>query len=232
MQLEVVAEIPSTSTALLARARAGNFEEAALLALRQTQGHGSHGRHWLGAEGNLALSLLLRCQTPLALAGQWSLLAGLATLEALATPGLQLKWPNDILRNGAKLAGILVESQAGQGGSADFLVIGIGVNLAFAPTLPDRATASLDGALSPIPTARAIIARIEAWRAISAQHGFAPIREAWLAHAHPTGTPLTITTPSGPVRGTFAGLTESGALRLETASGPSCFITGEVLPPA
>lgn len=228
MQLEVVAEILSTNSALLTRAEAGNFTEMALLALRQTEGRGRHGRHWASAEGNLALSLLLRPQTPIALAGQWSLLAGLATLEALATPGLQLKWPNDILLNGAKLAGILVESRAGQGGQPDFLVIGIGANLATAPPLPDRPTASLGGTRTPIETAHAIIARIQAWRDRHASHGFTPIREAWLAHAHQPGTPLTIVTPAGPVTGTFAGLTESGALQLQTPAGRQTFTSGEL----
>ncbi len=229
MQLEVVDNVSSTSTVLLARARGGDVRETALLALRQTGGRGSNGRHWAWGEDNLALSVLLRPSTPADQAGQWSLLAGLAVLEALGTAGLQLKWPNDIVLNDAKLAGILIESQAGQEGGLDWLVIGIGANLATAPALADRPTASLGGALKPRQAAEAVLARLAVWRATLEREGFAAIRAAWLGHAHPPGTALLVTTCAGTVRGNFAGLAETGALLLDTERGRCVIRAGEVV---
>ncbi len=119
-----------------------------------------------------------------------------------------LKWPNDILLHGAKLAGILIDSQPGPGG---FVVIGLGANLATAPTLPDRATARLPPpAPSPATVAERVLAALDTWGA----HETSSLVEAWLARAHPVGTLLDVRTPQRVVRGQFAGLTDAGALLL------------------
>jgi BirA family biotin operon repressor/biotin-[acetyl-CoA-carboxylase] ligase len=204
-RLAVHDSLPSTSDLCRALARDGEPDGLAVLARRQTAGRGSNGRCWVSPAGNMYLSALLRPPGPAREAGQWSLLAGIALAEAAAAllpadAPLALKWPNDLLLGGAKLAGILIDSSAAQGG-LDWLVIGIGVNLASAPSLADRATTCLaDHTLAPTPEsmAAAVLARLAHWRAVHDAEGFAPIRAAWTAW----GARL----PG------FAGLSDSGAL--------------------
>lgn len=147
-----------------------------------------------------------------------SLAAGLALIEAidLAAPreGLMLKWPNDLLLSGKKLAGILLER------SGDRIVIGFGVNLASAPDLPDRQCASLSGRVTPqafAPLLAGSFARLlELWR----QSEPALLAQAWLTRAHPAGTRLTVHSGSEEVvTGRFDGLESDGALRLRLDDG-------------
>ena len=147
-----------------------------------------------------------------------SLAAGLALVEAVdvAAPGLPLllKWPNDLMLDGAKLAGILLERQG------DKVVIGIGVNLAAAPAVPDRPTAHLDGRIAPeafAPLLAGSMTRMLAlWRS-SNPNDFA---RAWLARAHPSGTPLRVHGGDGQLlEGHFDGLEPDGALRLRIGNG-------------
>jgi BirA family biotin operon repressor/biotin-[acetyl-CoA-carboxylase] ligase len=141
---------------------------------------------------------------------------------------LRLKWPNDLMLDGAKLAGILLESEAG------CVVIGIGVNLKQAPELTDRKTIALaDVALPPKRDAFApILARgvrdeIARWR----QYGLEPLLRRWAAIAHPVGTALSVHDGNGDaVSGTFAGLTKTGSLQLRLADGSTRAIhAGDVL---
>jgi BirA family transcriptional regulator, biotin operon repressor / biotin---[acetyl-CoA-carboxylase] ligase len=147
-----------------------------------------------------------------------SLAAGLALIEALdaAAPGLPLllKWPNDVVADGAKLAGILLERQG------DRVVAGFGVNLADAPQIPERPTAHLSGRISPQAFASLLAASMSRllglWRS-SQPDDFA---RAWLARAHPIGTNLTIhSAGSAVVSGSFAGIEPDGALRLRLDDG-------------
>jgi len=225
-RLEVYPELGSTSDDCTARARAGEPAGLAILAHRQTAGRGSRGRAWVAPSGNLNLSVLLRPATPAAQAGLFSLLAGLAVVEALGTylpTPPSLKWPNDVLLGGAKLAGILIDA-APAGAALDWLVIGIGVNLAAAPEIPGRATTCLaahGAVLRPEQAAAAILARLAAWEDAPP----AAIRAAWLAHAHPLGTELSVNNMSG----RFAGLSQNGELLLDTGGMIKQINTGEVL---
>ncbi len=180
-RLETHDRLTSTSDACRQAALAGAPEGLAIRATQQTAGRGTNGRSWASPPGNLYLSLLLRPSIPPREASHFSLHAGLAVAEALqahAPKPLSLKWPNDVLLNGAKLAGILVETAA-TGDTLDWMIIGIGANLAIAPTLPDRATASLNAQISPEPAAHAVLARLGAWETRRSAEGFAPIRAAW-----------------------------------------------------
>lgn len=178
----------------LAAARAG-ADRLVVLADRQTAGRGRGGRAWQAPAGNLNFSAVLR-PPPEVPAGAWSLAAGVALIDALraSVPAtlaaeLCLKWPNDVLLRGAKLAGILVDAALSPGGAAEWLVIGIGANLVAAPTLPDRPTAALAElgiSLPPRPLAEAITEALDKWAAAP----WPAIRAAWLARAHPPGTPL------------------------------------------
>jgi BirA family biotin operon repressor/biotin-[acetyl-CoA-carboxylase] ligase len=201
------------------------------MAFRQTAGRGTRGRQWHDGAGNLMLSVLLRPATKAADAGQWSLLAGLAAIEAL-TPysqaRLQLKWPNDLMQDGAKLAGILVETEAAPDGGLAWLVIGIGANLAHAPVLADRQTAALAVPVAPTIVAAAILERLELWRGRFAKEGFGPVRDAWISRSYPIGAPVAVTLPTGTCRGTFAGLAANGALLLATGAAVTAITTGEI----
>ena len=147
-----------------------------------------------------------------------SLAAGLAVIEAVdvAVPSLPLllKWPNDLLLDGRKLAGILLERQG------DRVVIGIGVNLAVAPDLPERTAADIGGRIPPeafAPLLAGAMSRmLMLWRSSTPQD----FATAWLARAHPVGTELSVHgADTAPVRGRFDGIEADGTLRLRLADG-------------
>ena len=238
-RLSVHDSLPSTSDLCRARALDGEPEGLAVLARRQTRGRGTNGRAWQSPAGNLYLSVLLRPAEPARHAGQWSLLAAVALAEAL-TPllpdpqALALKWPNDALLHGRKLAGILTETSAGPDGMLSFLVIGFGVNLSEAPQLPDRPTACLAEA-SPPPApevfADHLLAALDTWREVRAREGFAIVREAWLARGPQPEAPLQVRLGATTQAGRFAGLGPDGSLLLATAAGIRTFVAGEVVAP-
>jgi BirA family biotin operon repressor/biotin-[acetyl-CoA-carboxylase] ligase len=192
-------------------AREGALEGLWLRADRQTGGKGRQGRAWQSPAGNLHASTLVRLQPGDPPAPTLALVAAVALHDAVRrhAPEARIKWPNDLLVDGAKLAGILLERQG------DAVIVGFGVNLAYHPEDLDRPATSLKPPVAPDPflecLATAFAARLGAWRA----EGLAPIRTAWLAAAHPIGTALV----THDADGTFDGLDESGALRLRLPGG-------------
>jgi BirA family biotin operon repressor/biotin-[acetyl-CoA-carboxylase] ligase len=193
----------------------------------QTAGRGRQGRHWQSAAGNFFGSTLVIVRAGDPPPTSLSLAAGLALVETLdvAVPGqpLMLKWPNDVLMNGRKLAGILLER------SGDRIVVGFGVNLASAPELADRPVASLGGKIATeafAPLLAASFARLVAlWRGAQPKL----LAQAWMARAHPIGTALTVhSAPDETIGGRFDGLESDGALRLWTASGLQIVRAGDV----
>lgn len=230
--LEIHAALPSTSALLAARAEAGAPEGLAIQALQQTAGRGRAGRVWSSPPGNLYFSLLLRPEGPAREAPQWSLLAGVAlaeaAAEAIAEPAaLRLKWPNDLLLGGAKCSGILAETALTPAGGIAWLTLGIGVNLAHAPALPDRPTAVLEGAGPPEAFAARLLARLFHWRQVVRGAGFAPVRAAWLRFGPAEGERITLRAlPEG---GAFAGLAEDGSLLLDINGTRRAVPAGEIL---
>ncbi|MEJ7776102.1 MAG: biotin--[acetyl-CoA-carboxylase] ligase [Sphingomicrobium sp.] len=206
----------STNADLLrnTEAREGDW----LVALVQEAGRGRQGRQWLTRRGNLFGSTLVELQTDDPPPQSLSLVAGLAVIEAVdaALPGLplMLKWPNDLLLDGAKLAGILLERADRR------VVIGIGVNLASAPDIEGRRVVDLGGRITPqafAPLLAESMARmLSLWRTTAPD----AIARAWLARAHPLGTPLNVhATADENTSGEFAGIEPDGALRLLTPGG-------------
>ena len=236
-RLRTYQSLGSTSDLCATLAAAGEPEGLAVMALRQTAGRGSRGRHWESPEGNLYLSALLRPPGMLSEGGRWALLVAVALADALSrflpgTAPLTLKWPNDVLLDGRKVAGILLDATAKPGGAIDWIVVGCGVNLAFAPELPGRRAACVaEFAPPPAPpqAADAVLDRLAHWRAVRALEGFGPIRAAWLARAQPVGTTLQLTYNGKLLGGTFAGLADDGSLLLATGGRVEAFATGEVL---
>jgi BirA family transcriptional regulator, biotin operon repressor / biotin---[acetyl-CoA-carboxylase] ligase len=184
-----------------------------LVALQQDAGKGRQGREWVSAQGNFYGSTLVQLRPNDPPAQTLSLVAGLALIEALdvAVPDqpLMLKWPNDLMLSGKKLAGILLER------SGERVVLGFGVNLAEAPELPDRQTASLGGALQPevfAPLLAGSLSRmLELWRSNEPT----AIVRAWEHRAHLVGTKLSVhLSKDEEISGRFAGLDPDGAFRL------------------
>ena len=192
-------------------AREGAAEGLWLRAERQTGGKGRRGRAWLSPAGNLYASTLVRLRPGDPPAPTLALVAAVALHEAVRpyAANVRIKWPNDLLVDGAKLAGILLEREG------DAVIAGFGVNLANHPHDLDRPAADLAGQVSPTAFLAGLAPVFAAWVSRWRGEGLAPVRAAWLAAAHPVGTPLT----SGEVSGRFDGLDESGALRLRLEDG-------------
>ena len=189
-----------------------------LIAAVQQAGKGRQGRTWVSVPGNFMGSTLVQLKAEDPAPQTLSLAAGLALLEAIdaALPAqpLMVKWPNDVMLLGKKVAGILLER------SGDRLAIGFGVNLSGAPDLKDRECASLGGKISPEAFAPLLAGSFG--RLLSVWRESAPglIAQAWLARAHPVGARLTVhSSGEATVSGRFDGLEADGALRLRHDDG-------------
>ncbi len=207
---------------MLDLARAGAEEGLWLRAERQTGGRGRQGRTWTSIAGNLYASTLLRLRPSDSSPAALALVAAVALEEVVGlflrdAARVTLKWPNDLLIDGAKLSGILLERVG------DAVVIGFGVNLAGHPTDLDRAATSI-AAHAPPPAPDmfldALAESFARWLARWRSEGAAPIRERWLARAHPIGTALSVHGPDGtPIPWLFDGLDADGAMILRLADG-------------
>ncbi|TVQ56105.1 MAG: biotin--[acetyl-CoA-carboxylase] ligase [Rhodobacteraceae bacterium] len=222
-------EVDSTNEEARRRGDAGVEGPLWIMARRQTAARGRRGRGWSAPEGNLSATCLLRPEIRVAEAALLSFAACLAVAEFFesASPGanVSLKWPNDVLLNGRKAAGVLLES-AGGGGRLDWLAVGVGVNLAHHPAAEEGAwpptSVRAEAGLAPTPEAalERIAARFAHWSDVLAARGFAPLRDAWLARAARLGEKIEARLPRETVTGVFADLDSTGALVLSTAAGP------------
>ena len=218
--IRILAETGSTNADLLALgrdAREGDW----LVARRQTAGRGRAGRQWEDGAGNFMGSTVVALRPGDPLPQTLALVTGLATAEAVAAvpgaPNAMLKWPNDLLVDGAKLAGILLER------AGEIVVIGIGCNLVRAPDVAGRATTALadHGAHIELGEFADLLADCFAGALARWRGGeWHALRAAWLARAHPEGTPLSVNDREGhPITGAFAGLGADGAALLRLADG-------------
>ena len=237
-RLECHEVLDSTSTLLKQRAEAGEAEGLAIQALRQSAGRGRQGRGWDSPAGNLYISVLLRPAVPLREAPQWSFVAAVALAGTIKTllpeaAKLTLKWPNDLLLDGAKAAGILVETGVVPSQALDWICIGMGVNIATKPSLPDRATACLAEFLPDPPAPEVLAARLlqnlAHWHDLRLAQGFAPIRDAWLRHAPAMGAPVSVKRDGALIEGSFAGLSPEGGLLLAKGREVQLILAGEVI---
>lgn len=210
-----------------------------IMARQQTAGRGRRGRAWTDPPGNFAATLVLRPQGGPGDAARLSFVAALAVHDALRQlcgPQLNvaLKWPNDVLLNGGKLSGILLES-IGAGASIQALAIGIGVNLAAVPdTVEPEATrpVSLQGetglSVSPDDFLSALAVAFDDWSRQMRDFGFAPIRAAWLARAARLGETITARTGTTETTGRFEGIDDTGALILTGPRGRQAIPAADV----
>jgi BirA family transcriptional regulator, biotin operon repressor / biotin---[acetyl-CoA-carboxylase] ligase len=233
--------LDSTNDEAKRLARAGAAANTVVWAREQTAGRGRRGRVWQSPRGNLSLSLILRPLGPPGRAAQLGFVAALALAEAVnsmiaPTIALCFKWPNDVLANGRKFAGILLESEMSAGGGLQFLVIGVGANLAVSPGIVEFPATSLaeEGAEAPAPGE--ILARFvgafDHWARGWREEGFAPVRAAWLARALALGKAIRVRLEDRSLDGRFLDLDEDGALVLLAAGGACRIAAGEVFPAA
>ncbi len=198
-----------------------------VMADRQTEGRGRRGRDWTSPLGNLNATASFLVDMPQRRLPQLCFVAGVAMCEALnrcvPDAAIRLKWPNDILLEGGKLAGLLVESRIT--GEASVAAIGFGVNLVPVER-SDKAISSLAGTDRESLLAaldECLISWLSRWR----DAGFEPVRDAWLRWGHPFGTPVVPSSHPG-TTGRFAGLADDGSLLMDTAEGRVVVSSGEL----
>jgi BirA family biotin operon repressor/biotin-[acetyl-CoA-carboxylase] ligase len=238
-RLHHYATIGSTNDAAKALARAGAPEGTLVWADEQTAGRGRRGRAWLSPPGNLYLSLVLRPDGAPSRAAQLGFVAALGlgdTIAALGGPAplLRYKWPNDLLANGRKLAGIHLESETSASDRVDFVVLGIGVNIVSAPEDVEFPATSLAAegiaGITPPVVLEGFVRHFAGWARRWREAGFAPVRAAWLAAASGLGERVRVRLERSTLCGRFHDLDDDGALVLEGAEGRRRIAAGEVFP--
>ncbi|HSZ73863.1 MAG TPA: biotin--[acetyl-CoA-carboxylase] ligase, partial [Rhizomicrobium sp.] len=230
-------EIDSTNEEARRVAANGGKGPLWITADRQTAGRGRRGRTWQSPLGNLAATLLIDPGKPAAECAQLSFVAALAASDMIASAAprvdIRVKWPNDVLAEGRKIAGILLESASTGAAPPQWLAIGIGINLKHFPPDTEFPATSLVaiGAAPPMPreALAALASAFAKWYEVWAMRGFAPIREAWLARAAGLGARIVARLSNGEATGVFEGLDETGALILREAHGRTRVIAaGEI----
>jgi BirA family biotin operon repressor/biotin-[acetyl-CoA-carboxylase] ligase len=232
--------IGSTNDELKRLAREGAGEGLVITAARQTAGRGRRGRSWTSPSGNLYSSILLRPQCRAATAAQLGFVSALGVADAIGelapAVGLHCKWPNDLLANGKKVSGILLETEMVSSDQPDFVILGIGINLVSSPRDTPYPATSLaeEGAprITPAMMIAALIRHFAGWLTTWQQDGFAPIREAWLSRAMGLGEPIQVRLERDTLHGRFVDLDNDGALLLDMPSGSRRVAAGEVFPVA
>lgn len=236
----VLPEIDSTNAEGFRRAD-GLDRPTWILAGLQTAGRGRRARPWVSPKGNFHATLVLKPDEPPETVALRSFAAALALRDALVgltglSQGFTLKWPNDVLLNGGKLAGILLES-AGLATANPVLCIGIGVNLIAAPdaslveagaTQPVALLAETGLRVEPEAFLEALAPAYAAWETTFRAQGFAPLRDAWLTHAAKLGEVIRARTGTETREGVFEGIDETGNLILRMAQGPVAIPAAEV----
>lgn len=217
--------VGSTNDEAFRLGREGAPDLSLITARSQNAGRGRRGRNWSSPVGNLYASFLLRPECPVGRLAELGFVASVAAAEACnellpAPRRVALKWPNDLLLGGAKLAGILLET-IDEPPSGRMVAVGIGINVASAaPGAAYPTTCLADHGAADLAQLRDALAarfadRYRQWR----HHGFAPARDAWTAMAMARGRPLTVRIEAETVQGTFGGIDETGALLLDLPSG-------------
>jgi BirA family biotin operon repressor/biotin-[acetyl-CoA-carboxylase] ligase len=226
--------VGSTNDEARALAAAGAPHGTIVWARRQDAARGRRGRAWSSPEGNLACTAILRPDIPFSRAGELTFVVGIAVADAAASFGVEpkLKWPNDVQIAGDKLAGILLEAAVAPDRSVDWVVAGIGLNIAHHPQLADYNATSLHAAGAKEATVEGVLERLAAaldrrlaeWRA----EGFDATRAAWLGRAVGLGARIKVRLETETLDGVFEHIDPTGALILRTETGRHSITAGDV----
>jgi BirA family transcriptional regulator, biotin operon repressor / biotin---[acetyl-CoA-carboxylase] ligase len=229
--LIIYEDIDSTNSEALRLAKAGVDGNFVIWAQNQTQGRGRNGRQWESVKNNLFTSILLSPDCKLESLSQLSFVTALAVHDAIAsilkknkiTAELNLKWPNDVLVNGSKIAGILLESINVKSFQRNYLVVGIGVNINTAPQIEGRSITCLKDILGQELEAGYVFNKVLAYFDLYykkwQQEGFINIRKQWLKRAHNINNVITIDSGHNRVSGIFKDIDFNGAIRIKLACG-------------
>jgi BirA family biotin operon repressor/biotin-[acetyl-CoA-carboxylase] ligase len=232
----VFEDIDSTNAEAARRAAQGEPEGLVIRARAQTAGRGRRGRSWVSPAGNCYSSILLRPEGAPRGAMTLGFVAALAASEAVrAAAGrgaaVQLKWPNDVLLDGKKIAGCLLESRL-EGQRLAHLIVGVGINVASHPEGTEFPATDLHVAGAAAASADSVFFHyLEAfahWHARWKADGFAPVRAAWLGLAVGLGQPIKVRLEAETLVGRFEALDSQGALILRMADGERLITTGDV----
>ena len=226
-------DIDSTNLEAARQAGAGAPDGTVIWAKAQSGGRGRRGRAWSSPAGNLYCSILMRPSEPAQAAAQIGFVVSLAGAEAVrgVLPSgrvAAVKWPNDVLVSGRKVAGILLESQSSAPGRLDWLVAGFGLNVASHPDAVEYPASDLraEGAsTSAHDMLEAYLASFAHWRARWRTEGFAPVRNAWTGLAVGLGRDIKVRLSDETLDGRFRALDDDGGLVLELADGSLRVIT-------
>lgn len=233
--------IGSTSDEALQRAETGAPEGTVIVARQQEGGRGRRGRRWTSPPGNAYSSTIVRPQCPPERAAQLGFVTALAVCDAAAaglpaSRAIRLKWPNDVLVDGAKISGILLESAVGADGMVEHVVIGTGINVTVPP--PAGVVTYAAACLRDLGDTRDVPAVLQAYlaalsaRLVQWRHDFGGTRADWLARAAWLGETVAVSQGDTRIEGRFAGLDADGALLLEPPGGPPRrIVSGEVFRP-
>ena len=230
--LRIYASLDSTNEEARRLVKTGERGPVWIIARRQSAGRGRRGSEWESKQGNLFATLLLNVPYPPKIGAQLSFVAALATGDLVCdyarAARVTLKWPNDVLADGRKLAGILLEDA-----SKKFLAVGIGVNLIYHPQDTEFPATSIAAIAGSAPDSQSALARLvghwDKWYDLWQGRGFAPLREAWLARAAGFGQRIVARIGDSDVDGVFENLDEDGALLIRRPGGVLSRVTaGEV----
>jgi BirA family biotin operon repressor/biotin-[acetyl-CoA-carboxylase] ligase len=234
-QVDVHAQLPSTQDYLRDLVMEELPEGTVIQSLSQAKGRGRQGREWHSPIGNLYMSALLRPECEAARAGQMSFVAGLAVsaaIDSFIEKGhiKTLKWPNDVMIDGKKCAGILIESVLGPDSVVDALVVGIGVNILAPPDGAIGLGQVCGGKPVPVHVFRdKVLEQLESVYLQWKRQGFSPIRTRWLKQAHAMGEVITARFAREEAQGIFKGIDEKGALLLEVAGQTKSIAAAEII---
>lgn len=237
VELEVAGSTNDEAKALAAKGEGAVPDGTLVWARRQTAGRGRRGRTWESPEGNLYCSLVLRPNTDVTQGAQLGYVAALAIYDMLGEicePGMQAlcKWPNDVLLNDRKVAGILLEASTRSDGLLEWVVLGVGVNIAHAPEGTPYPATSLHAEGSRTATVEAALQSFartfQSWCRTWLDEGFEPVRRHWLMRCRGLNEDIEVRLESETLSGTFLGIDERGALILRKGGTERTIDAGDV----
>ena len=241
-ELAAFESIDSTNDELRRRAMNGASSNTVICALEQTKGRGRRGRTWISQTGNLFCSILQKPTVPVGEAAKASFVTAIAIHDAVkeAISGfdceVSCKWPNDVLVDGYKVSGILLESQANTGHQTlDWLIVGIGINLAHSPADTRYPSGYLNAyredVLDPPKMLEMLLRHFQIWFERWETLGFPAIRDAWLERAKGLNEEIIVNLENERLKGTFETLDPDGSLVLRTPQGVRHISAGDVFFP-